>query len=166
MNKFKELLSSHQPATCPKFKRNKRNLLLSLFSPFSGVLAWSTWMKEPKQWKEVAKLGKPDSTEASRDSSKFGLAPKLLDAYFNRSTMSLFFFSHTALSSVNGSQSLHFQTMVCGKESDPLSLTCCDSLGVYLYIYTHRYTHIYVYKYYISLLQLQPRVSQQFIQIM
>lgn len=36
-----------------------------------------------KTVKEVAKLGNPDYTEASRDSSKFGLAPKLQDAYFN-----------------------------------------------------------------------------------
>lgn len=36
-----------------------------------------------KTVKEVAKLGNPDYTEASRDSSTFGLAPKLLDAYFN-----------------------------------------------------------------------------------
>lgn len=49
--------------------------------------------------------------------------------------MSLFFFSHTALSSVHVSQSLHFQTTLQGKESDPRSSTCCDFLCVH--IYTH-----------------------------
>lgn len=42
VNKFKELLNAHQPAMCPKFKSNKLNLLLSSFSQFSRVLAWSS----------------------------------------------------------------------------------------------------------------------------